>query len=679
VKPGHRRHPSISAAGARKLTDLSTSVEPLSSGQRILAQLGAVWAIDARDSLPGEQWALNSGTGGQVLRARYGTTGRAEVRNGVLYLPGTAGNYASVPDSAATSPTNDIEIVARIAFDRWDAPQAIFNKQQSFSFLAWGSGILRLSVTADGSTYTDADSTAHGFVAGQCYWVKVTRVRSTGLTSFFWSPDQTSEPGVWTAIGTSTQSAGAAPFDNAQATEIGSVNGGTAYLTAGGVSRAMLRTTLGGPTVLNVDFAGCRDLASSFVCPTGQTVTIVAAAAAADVSDSPLLDHNGSNYVHIPPTGLNSVTVDNTTTTLNITGDIEIVARISTAFSVSSHCRIWTRQAGNFGVDFTLFGGAVYCSWGDGATYRLNDAAVTIPGAPADGSVIWLKITRVAATGRITAAVQPDGPTEPTSWGAPGMSGGGTPGAVAYSAGDASIGYLCGKPSSFYRVLARNGIGGPTVLDVDFTRNTNQSSFVCATGQSVTFVRAASGPKTVMVTRRTWLFGTDDRLEVADSPALNIGAGAAYTVLAITRDFGNPAATQQILAKNAYGGVGFPSYNLARSNTGNGRVPYQNTTADSYWYGDPTTAPPADGTVHLTALTRSGTTVVAYSNATPVAVAGGGTVGDRSGAITSTTALRIGTNHPSAGTYDGEIYAAALFARALTAVEIAAIVADFTR
>ena len=72
-------------------------------------------------------------------------------------------------------------------------------------------------------------------------------------------------------------------------------------------------------------------------------------------------------------------------------------------------------------------------------------------------------------------------------------TGAGTPGASGTNTDPFGIG---GSPygtlplssgAAIKRVIVRNGIAGPTVVDVDFTSQTNDAqSFTCSTGQTVT-------------------------------------------------------------------------------------------------------------------------------------------------------------------------------------------------
>ena len=55
-----------------------------------------------------------------------------------------------------------------------------------------------------------------------------------------------------------------------------------------------------------------------------------------------------------------------------------------------------------------------------------------------------------------------------------------------------------------YRVIARDGIGGPSLIDVDFTTGLvagNQTSFVASTGQTVSLNRSASKVRKLVTIR----------------------------------------------------------------------------------------------------------------------------------------------------------------------------------
>ena len=104
-----------------------TSIRNKPAGQRLLERDATLW-LDARFSVPGEQIAVNRGTGGSALNARYGSTTGVDtndpellLHNGenYIYLPGIGVNNLTVPDAPALDPVNDLTIVARVRLTDW--------------------------------------------------------------------------------------------------------------------------------------------------------------------------------------------------------------------------------------------------------------------------------------------------------------------------------------------------------------------------------------------------------------------------------------------------------------------------------------------------------------------------------------------------------------------------------
>ena len=78
---------------------------------------------------------------------------------------------------------------------------------------------------------------------------------------------------------------------------------------------------------------------------------------------------------------------------------------------------------------------------------------------------------------------------------------------------------------TFYRAIVKSGIDGYPVFDADFTQvpanalrmtesSINRAVVTLNTTRYATINRSTSGRKTVAVTQPTWLFGTDDYMEV---------------------------------------------------------------------------------------------------------------------------------------------------------------------
>ena len=120
-----------------------------------------------------------------------------------LSLPGTAGHYASTPDSVAASITGDIDIRVKCAATNWATGTGfIVNKlytggQYSYDLYLTGSGTIRFRYSPDGtgpsivplSSSAAVTSAPHSFTNTNAYFVRVTRSAVTGDVNFYTSGD----------------------------------------------------------------------------------------------------------------------------------------------------------------------------------------------------------------------------------------------------------------------------------------------------------------------------------------------------------------------------------------------------------------------------------------------------------------------------------------------------------
>lgn len=196
-----------------------------------------------------------------------------------LSLPGTAGNYASTPDSAAVSITGDVDIRVRVAMEDWTPRTeiALIGKyrnatpvDRSYLLTISDTSIMRLYVSTDNVTLISAESLPLGFIDGSVHWVRATRDAATGEFRFF-----TSEDGqTWTQISATTLEAGAI-YDGATPVEIGSFNSGGTYYWPGKIYYAEIRNGIDGPVVARFDPANdAQHGSTTFVSSTGETWTI---------------------------------------------------------------------------------------------------------------------------------------------------------------------------------------------------------------------------------------------------------------------------------------------------------------------------------------------------------------------------------------------------------------------
>lgn len=195
---------------------------------------------------------------------------------------------------------------------------------------------------------------------------------------------------------------------------------------------------------------------------------------------------------------------------LQITGDVEIVARVyspqwqSTATEWICGNRDNLATVGGFLV--STFTGAPFMSWVDAAT-NTSRSFLSASKIPSGAARYWLRFRLDFDAGApnghtVTYAYHADQPTEPSPT-SPGWISVGSGNAGAASAGiaPAANNFEIGKsPFSTsanahdnYRVIVRNGIAGTTVFDADFTQQALGSrGFIESTGKLVSLVGNAA-------------------------------------------------------------------------------------------------------------------------------------------------------------------------------------------
>ena len=213
-----------------------------------------VASFDARDITT--PWTVN-GTGWSWEGASF--SGKPVT---ALMLPGTAGNYASTPDSAGNSVTGDIDIRAKVSLDDW-TPASLTNlvgkidsgTTRSYWFEVTTGGILQLNWSADGSTpITTSSTVATGFADGATKWVRTTLDVDNGAAGrdvkFYTSDDGVS----WLQLGSTVTVAGTTSiFDSTSVVTVGARYPGSSVLLAGKVYEAQVRAGIDGPIVARFD------------------------------------------------------------------------------------------------------------------------------------------------------------------------------------------------------------------------------------------------------------------------------------------------------------------------------------------------------------------------------------------------------------------------------------------
>jgi hypothetical protein len=402
-----------------------------------------------------------------------------------------------------------------------------------------------------------------------------------------------------------------------------------------------------------------------------------------DSNDPLFLDWVGDNYVYLPGVANNFMTVPDELA-LRITGDIDIRVQVAmddwTPGAESNLLGKYNAATEQRGYTFSvLTDGKLRLRWSTtGSDFPALDSSAAA--GITDGSVKWVRVTLDVDNGASGHDVQFFTSDDGIAWTQLGttQTGAGVTSIFAathllqLSGRDTNQNMAAGK---FYRAIVKDGIDGPSVLDVDTSRITSGSdtSFTARTGQVVTINRSTSGRKSVAVTQPCWLFGTDDYMEVADNDLVDFGTSDSFTLLAVHRPWGTQGTNDTLIAKKANTTNTTAGYSLSNGSS--------TALLGQCQIGDGTngvTASSAARTVGALAVSSAvrdvaADTVTVYYDAT----AGLPVTDTTASALANSEALRVGRLSGAGTEYsDFEGIAFAVFRRALTQAEIR-IITDF--
>ena len=215
-----------------------------------------------------------------TLRGPYPSAG--------LLLPGTSGNYASTPDTAALDIVGDIDIRIDMTPDDWtpSATSALVSKwagggARSYLLNLTTTGLIELAWTTDGSTSIVRDSTASVPITTGRLSLRATLDVDNGAAghtvTFYTGPTL---DGPWTQLGAPVVTAGVTSiFSSATPVEVGSHTGGTSSLWSGYAHGARIYNGIAGTAVATPNFDIQPPGTTSFVDSAGRTWTINGTAA----------------------------------------------------------------------------------------------------------------------------------------------------------------------------------------------------------------------------------------------------------------------------------------------------------------------------------------------------------------------------------------------------------------
>jgi uncharacterized protein YneR len=514
--------------------DLTTNVTSATYDQ-FTATTGQLCTINGQNTL------TNAGNAGALLPTTVGSSLAADSNDAkflahdgtnYVYLSGVGGNHLSVPDAAALDITGDIDVRAYISLDDWTpaTEHSLVTKfsspgSRSYRFSLVGtSGALSLSWTTDGTTLIQTFSTVAPVIAdGAPLWVRATLDvdnGASGKTVIYY----TSTDGItWTQLGATVTSAGTTSiFASTAPVEIGSDGLGYSRRLTGKIYRAQILDGIDGTTVLDVDTSVITSGADTYVVPT----TYTGQAGAFFTGSGLSLNGVASNYASAPDSAA-----------LDITGDIDLRVKVAmddwtpgvqVAF-VSKFTSAGNQRSYKFALNPSGF---LAFDWSaDGTNGVVNGLISTAATGITDGATKWVRVTLDVDNGASGNSVQfftsDDGSTW-TQLGSTVTTAGVTSiysGTAAVEVGSRNAGTAENASGEFYRAQVLSGIDGYPVFDANFETvsanalrmtesSINQAVVTLNTTRYAKINRSTSGRKTVAVTQPTWLFGTDDYMEV---------------------------------------------------------------------------------------------------------------------------------------------------------------------
>jgi hypothetical protein len=411
--------------------------------------------------------------------------------------------------------------------------------------------------------------------------------------------------------------------------------------------------------------------------------------AGADSNDALFLDwpgDNQGNYVYLPGVASNNMSVPDEAA-LDITGDIDIRVRVAMDdWTPATFVMLFGKYTANqrsYGFLLSTSGVFRFVWTTNGSTEIFRDS--TVATGLLDGSIKWVRVTLDVDNGAsghdVRFFLSDDGSawtqlgSTITTAGTTSIYSGTSPAGVGDGSGVGSV----NPAGKFYRAQVLNGIGGTTVLDIDTSVITTgaATSFTAVTGQTVTINRSTTGRKSVAVCQPTWLFGTNNYMEVANNALLNFTTAEQFSVVYAYRVWNTPASFTSLFNKRLNVGDGFMAdrigYGARMLGTGS---QFFQVNSDTHYVSSTRSS--------LSAGFRTG--VMRYGGLGTGAVThflGGTTAtGTLSGGTTLTNSLpfRVGANSAvTPGDFgEFELYGLAVFRRLITDAERDAVVTYFT-
>jgi hypothetical protein len=685
------------------ISDLNTALaaDPSSLNYEVTPLKDAVFYLDANSASFNAQVLRNLGTGGSALDAQVGSSAldnTAYIRNGALVLPGSNSNYGAIYDHNGLDIVGDIEFVARLNVGTLNPSTSILAKKDAYRLIFGGTDASKLRFGYwTGSTWSEVEGPTGAIVPGKTQWIKVSRIKNSGLVSFYVNySSQDIEPTSWILQGTTVHNANVAIPASAYLTEIGSRDIGLG-VTNGLFYRIIIRAGIGGPTVADVDFSKQKDWTIEFNEDSIYKSAVTVVSTNSILADPTLLDAEDKGYFYQPSTTIstNGVSIPSLVgSTTDITSNLALAVQVSPFETSVDKPLFLKRQSGVdsgvtcYGMGFnaassTSTGPKMYLNYCSSADTTTRTVSATKAHNISVGTKAWFGATLTINNTTFQHTVKFYTSLDGINWTLFDTVVTANPSGTALTLrsnaaniyiSSSNVG-IAGVEGKYYRAKIWNtdSFAGNPVLDVDFDALTSASqvNLVCTTGQVATFNRHTAGRKMIVMPskvkggRSVWSFGGDavaDYMLVPNNDLLNFGLNDSFTFLAVLRIWPTPAADQRIIMK----WIPSSGYYLSKTSSGVYALNYDSPAGGA---GGSSAPAYTNGVLGMATGIRNTTTDLTYVyNNTFMGVPA---VDSTIGTLSNTAPLTIGSQHYNTTGYaDMELAAVAIWRRALTDQEI---------
>lgn len=198
----------------------------------------------------------------------------------VLSLPGTDGNNASIANAAVLNVTGSIDLQYLVEPASWRPTGAYVlasmyagSGLRAFQSFILSTGVIRLTLSANGAATTTADSSAAIGRINSPQWVRITWNQSTKAVQFFTAPASGAAPSSWTQLGVDGTINIASIFASTEPLRMGSNSTATERFK-GKYYRFIMKNGINGTTVVDANFGNAAPGSTSFTERSSNAATV---------------------------------------------------------------------------------------------------------------------------------------------------------------------------------------------------------------------------------------------------------------------------------------------------------------------------------------------------------------------------------------------------------------------